>query len=183
MVLIAITTLLLSACGNNEKSSGSVNDGEPSSESNALEHGITDKSEVGFEMAGGKIEEAQGVPKDERKSILAAFDTYMTAFNKEDIDSYMSVIAKDPEGFDYDEEEKVVKETFAKYKVNRTSEDVTLIKYDKNQAQVFAILNISMEQESTGAKLNSSGRQVTVFANEDGKWGVTSVFFIRDAIE
>jgi major membrane immunogen (membrane-anchored lipoprotein) len=97
MVLIAITALLLSACGNNEKSSGSVNDGEPSSESNALEHGITDKSEVGFEMAGGKIEEAQGVPKDERKSILAAFDTYMTAFNKEDIDSYMSVIAKDPE--------------------------------------------------------------------------------------
>jgi hypothetical protein len=60
---------------------------------------------------------------------------------------------------------------------------VTLIKYDKNQAQVFAILNISMEQESTGAKLNSSGRQVTVFANEDGKWRVTSVFFIRDAIE
>lgn len=183
MVLLTITALLLSACGKEEKSSGSVNDGEPSNKSNAIEHDITDQSEVGFEMAGGKIEEAQDVPKDERKAILTAFDTYMTAFNNEDIDTYMSVIAKDPEGFDYAKEETEVKKTFAELNVNRTAEDVTLIKFDKNQAQVFAKLNISVEQESKGAKLNSSGRQVTVFANEDGEWRVTSVFFIRDTIE
>lgn len=183
MVLLAITTLVLSACGNDEEKAGSTSDGEPTNENNALEHGVPDQSEVGFEMNGGKIEETQDVPKDEKKAILAAFDTYMTSFNEEDIDTYMSVIAKEPEGFDYAEEEAVVKKTFAEYNANRIAEDVTLIKYDKNQAQVFATLNISMEQESTGAKLDRSGRQVTVFTNEDGEWRVTSVFFIGNEVE
>ncbi|MFX3675291.1 MAG: nuclear transport factor 2 family protein [Paenisporosarcina sp.] len=185
MVLFTVTTLLLTACGNNndKTNSGSINDGESSNESNALEHGVSDQSDVGYEMAGGNIEEAKDVPKKERQAIIAAFDTYMTAFNEEDIETYMSVIAKDPEGFEYDQEETLVKETFAEYQVNRTAEDVTLIKYDKNQAQVFATLNISMEQEETGAKLDRSGRQVTVFAKEDGQWRVTSVFFIGDPAE
>lgn len=184
MVLFAITALFLTACSNNdEKNVGSVNDGESSNESNALEHGITDQSEVGFEMAGGKIEEAKDVPKEERQAILAAFDTYMTSFNEEDLDTYMSVIAKNPEGFDYKKEEALIEETFAEYEVNRTPEDVTLIKYDENQAQVFATLHTSMEQKETGAKLERSGRQVTVFAKEDGEWRVTSVFYIGDAAE
>ena len=185
MVLFAITTLLLTACGNgnDEKNEGSVNDGESSNESNALEHGVTDQSDVGFEMAGGKIEEAKDVPKKEREAILAAFETYMTAFNEENLDAYMSVIAKNPEGFEYDQEETLVKETFAEYEVNRTTEDVTLIKYDENQAQVFATLHTSMEQKETGAKLERSGRQVTVFVNEDGEWRVSSVFYIGDAAE
>jgi hypothetical protein len=183
MVLLTITALLLSACGNDKKDSGSVNDGQPSSESKALEHGITDQSEVGFEMTGGDIEEAQDVPQDDRKAILAAFDTYMTSFNEEDINTYMSVIAKEPEGFDYAEEETEVKKIFAEFDVNRTAEDVTLIKYDNNQAQVFATLNISTEQETTDVKLDGSGRQVTVFANEDGEWRITSVFFIGNPVE
>ena len=185
MILFALTTLLLTACGNDnaEKSAGSVNDGESSNESNALEHGVTEQSEVGFEMAGGKIEEAKDVPKEERQAILTAFDTYMTAFNEEDLETYLSVIATNPEGFDYEEEKKFVEDTFAEYKVTRTAEDITLIKYDENQAQVFATLQMSLEQETTGAQVNRSGRQVTVFANEDGEWRVTSVFFIGDVAE
>ena len=62
----------------------------------------------------------------------------------------MTVIAKEPEGFDYLEEEVTVKETFAQYEVNRKAEDVTVIKYNKNQAQVFASLSISLKQETTG---------------------------------
>lgn len=60
---------------------------------------------------------------------------------------------------------------------------MTVIKYDKSQAQVFASLAISLEQESTGAKLDRTGRQVTVFAKEDGNWRVSSVYFIGDVAE
>ena len=185
IVILILTALFLSACGNDEAATNtnSANDGETASDKSALEHGVTDQSEVGFEMAGGEIEEAKGVPKEERQAILSAFDTYMAAFNEEDLEKYLSVIATNPEGFDYEEEKKFIEDTFAEYKVNRTAEDITLIKYDENQAQVFASLQISLEQESTGAKLDRSGRQVTVFANEDGEWRVTSVFFIGDVVE
>lgn len=189
MIVLALISILLSACASEEDrgGAGSVSDGETSSENNALEHGVKnqdqEQSDVGFEMSGSEIEEAQDVPADEKKAILAAFDTYMTSFNNEDFETYMSVIAKEPEGFDYKEEEEMIKKTFKEYKANRTAEDVTVIKYDKSQAQVFASLAISLEQESTGAKLDRTGRQVTVFAKEDGNWRVSSVYFIGDVAE
>ncbi len=184
ILLLTLTALLLTACSNDESTnSGSVNDGESVNGSNALEHGVTDQGEVGFEMAGGKIEEATNVPDEQRQAILSAFDTYMKAFNDEDVETYMSVIANEPEGFEYAEEEQLVRKTFKEYNVDRTADNITLIKYDKNQAQVFANFNISMVQESSGAELDRSGRQVTVFANEDGEWKVTSVFFIGDKVE
>jgi len=191
MLILIGLSIVLSGCASeeNREGAGSVSDGETSSENSALEHGVKDQnqdqaqSDVGFEMAGSEIEEAQNVPADEKKAILASFDTYMTSFNEEDIAKYMSIIATEPEGFDYKEEEATVVKTFKEYDVKRTAEDVTVIKYDENQAQVFASLAISLEQESTGAKLDRTGRQVTVFAKEDGNWRVSSVYFIGDATE
>lgn len=187
--LLAIISILMSACASeeNREGAGSVSDGESSNENSALDHGVKDQSQaesdVGFEMTGAEIEEAQDVPANEKKAILAAFDTYMTSFNEEDIEKYMSIIATEPEGFNYAEEEVTIKKTFEEYEVNRTADDVTIIKYDENQAQVFATFAISLEQESTGAKLNRTGRQVTVFANENGNWRISSVYFIGDAAE
>lgn len=179
--------IFLSACASeeNREGAGSVSDGETSGENSPLEHSVKDQPEtdVGFEMVGTNIEDAQNVPAEEKKALLETFETYMTAFNEEDIEKYMSVIAKEPEGFDYQDEEVTVNETFAQYEVNRTAEDVTVIKYNKNQAQVFATLAISLKQQSTGAELDRTGRQVTVFAKEDGEWRVTSVYFIGDVAE
>lgn len=187
IIVLAIISVFLSACASeeNREGAGSVSDGETSGENSPLEHSVKDQAEtdVGFEMVGTNIEEAQNVPAEEKKALLETFETYMTAFNEEDIEKYMSVIATEPEGFDYKEEEVTVKETFAQYEVNRKAEDVTVIKYDKNQAQVFASLDIALKQESTGAELDRTGRQVTVFANEDGEWRVTSVYFIGDVAE
>jgi len=189
MTMLAMIVLLLSACASEEdrEGAGSISDGESSGENNALEHGVTDQtqsqSDVGFEMTGNTIEAAQNVPAEEKEALLDSFNTYMTAFNDEDLETYMSVIAKKPEGFDYNEEQTVVKDTFEKYEVNRSAEDVTVIKYDKNQAQVFSSLSISLVEEKTGAKLDRTGRQVTVFAKEDGNWRVSSVYFIGDTAE
>ncbi|WP_019415427.1 nuclear transport factor 2 family protein [Paenisporosarcina sp. TG20] len=184
ILCLTMITILLSACGNEESQKGSISDGESTSENNALDHGAKDQnqdqSDVGFEMVGTNIEEAQNIPANEKKALLETFETYITAFNEEDIEKYMSVIATEPEGFDYVQEEVNVKDVFDQYKINRMAEKVTVIKYTKNQAQVFARLSISLEQESTGAKVDRTGRQVTVFAKEDGNWRVTSVYFIGD---
>lgn len=187
IVLLVILSIFLSACSSeeNREGAGSVSDGESSGENSPLEHSVKDQAddEVGFEMVGSNIEEAQNIPAAEKKALLETFDTYITSFNEEDSEKYMSVIATEPEGFDYQEEEVIVKETFEQYEVNRTAKDVTVIKYNKNQAQVFASLAISLKQESTGAELDRTGRQVTVFAKEDGEWRVTSVYFIGDVAE
>jgi hypothetical protein len=187
IVLLVILSIFLSACSSeeNREGAGSVSDGESSGENSPLEHSVKDQEEndVGFEMVGTNVDEAQNIPADEKKALLEAFETYISSFNEEDLEKYMTVIAKEPEGFDYKEEEVTVKETFAQYEVNRKAEDVTVIKYNKNQAQVFASLSISLKQETTGAKLDRTGRQVTVFAKEDSEWRVTSVYFIGDVAE
>lgn len=185
-ITLAAIVLFLAACTNNDESkqnSGSATDNAPSNTQTTTDHGAEDKPNVGFEVTGNNIEEAENIPKKEKTAILAAFDEYMTAFNEEDIDRYMKSISKKPEGFNYDTEKVDVQDVFKQYDTIRTAENVTIVKYDEAYAQVFAKLHVALEQESTGAKLNSNGRQVTVFVKEEGKWLVTSVYFVRDTTE
>lgn len=184
-IVAAALTLLLSACNNNEdtnNNTGSVNDAAPTNVQTTTDHGATDKSAgVGFEMAGGNIEEATNIPAKEKTAILAAFDEYMDAFNEEDMNRYMNVISKNPEGFNYETEKEDVKAVFNEYDIKRTAENTTIIKYDKTNAQVFTNLHTSLQQPGTGAKIDRNGRQVTVFVKENNKWLVTSVYFIGDS--
>ncbi|MEK4484785.1 nuclear transport factor 2 family protein [Psychrobacillus sp. FSL H8-0484] len=186
VITLAACALTLAACNSTEdtkQNAGSANDAAPTDAQTVTDHGAKDKSEVGFEMAGGNIEEATNVPEKEKTAILSAFDEYMEAFNAEDINRYMGVISKKPEGFNYNDEKVVVEQAFDEYDTIRTAEDVTIIKYDDAEAQVFTNLHIALEQTGTGAKLDRNGRQVTVFAKEDGKWLVTSVYFIGETAE
>ena len=113
IVLLVILSIFLSACSSeeNRKGAGSVSDGESSGENSPLEHSVKDQEEndVGFEMVGTNVDEAQNIPADEKKALLEAFETYISSFNEEDLEKYMTVIAKEPEGFDYQEEEVTVK--------------------------------------------------------------------------
>jgi ketosteroid isomerase-like protein len=183
ILILAATVFALAACNSNEEkvtNSGSANDNAPSNAQSVTDHGAKDKSEVGFQMAGSNIEEATNVPKKEKAAIMAAFNEYMDAFNEENIDRYMKTISKKPEGFDFETEKADVQAAFKEYDITRTAEDATIIKYDENNAQVFANLKTNLVQPSTGAKLERNGRQVTVFVKEDGKWLVTSVYFMME---
>lgn len=184
---LAALTLVLAACNDKEEvnsEAGSVNDSAPSQSESALDHGVKDKSDVGFEMSSdGNIQEAANVPEKEQTAVLDAFNEYIEAFNAEDIDRYLSVISKKPEGFNYEDDKKMVIETFENYDTVRTADDITIIEYNDKEAQVYANLHIALHEPGSGAKLDRNGRQVTVFAKEEGKWLVTSVYFIGETTE
>ena len=183
---LAALTLVLAACNDKEEvnsEAGSVNDSTPTQTESAIDHGAKDKSDIGFQMSGNNVEEATNVPEDEKKAILAAFDEYIEAFNAEDLNRYLSVISKKPEGFNYESEKELIKETFENYDTVRTAEDTTIIDYSDKEAQVYTNLHISLHEPGSGAKLDRNGRQVTVFAKEEGKWLVTSVYFIGETSE
>ncbi|MFC4353585.1 nuclear transport factor 2 family protein [Chryseomicrobium palamuruense] len=180
-----LIVLLLSACAGEEQAANEnstadlVPQGKQAIETHAAES-TNEEQQVGFEIAGGVIEEAQNVPEQEKQQIVQAFEQYIEAFNHENIDDYMARISENPKGFDYEAEKEFVQETFEEYDTKRTPSDVTIIKYDEQEAQVFANLEIELEQHSTGGKVTTNGRQVTVFTKEDNNWLVTSVYFIRD---
>lgn len=139
---------------------------------------VIEEGTVGFEISGDSVEEASGVPEDEKAYLLAAFEEFIVAFNEEDIDRYMAKVSKNPRGFDYDEDREVALKTFEQYTIEREFEDVTVVKYKENEAQVFANLTGKWTEEATNAVLESSGRQVTVFVKEDDAWKVTSIYYI-----
>lgn len=184
LVSLLIVTLLTACAGDepaaNENSTADlVPQGQQAIETHAAKSTEED-TQVGFEMAGGVIEEAQNVPEQEKEQIVQAFEQYIEAFNQENIDDYMARISENPKGFDYESEKEFVQETFEEYDTKRQPSDITIIKYDEQEAQVFANLAIELEQHSTGGKVATSGRQVTVFTKENNNWLVTSVYFIRD---
>lgn len=138
---------------------------------------VVDEGVIGFEMANGNVEEAQGVPAQEKEAIIVAFNQYIEAFNAHDIEQYIATLS-DKKGLNLDEEREAVATAFASYDVERKAEDVTIIKYSEAEANVFATLNIDLVEKDTGAELSSVGRQVTVFAKEEDGWKVASVYYI-----
>jgi hypothetical protein len=172
--------LLLGACSNDEGKSvenGSVNDGEAKNEYGTIDHGVDDKK-VGFSLSGETVEEASGVPAEEKKQILAAFNVNIDTLNEQDIDGYLDTLsAKD---YDLEEERVFMEDRFHEYDLNREASDITIVKYSDTEAQVFSNMTTSYKQLSTGLETKPSGRQVTVFTKNDGDWKVASVHYIGD---
>lgn len=180
MMVIAGLALTLAACSDSAEPSvneNTVEDGNSANENNAVDHGIEDES-VGFTLGDdGKVVEAD-VPKKEADKILAAYKEYINAFNAEDLERYMNVIASDPDGFDRTEDEATLKEAFKAYDTTYTTSNETIVEYEENRTEVFAEIDVLMEEPESGKSTEQSGRQVVVFVKEDGNWKVTSLHFI-----
>ncbi|MFJ7649014.1 nuclear transport factor 2 family protein [Lysinibacillus sp. NPDC097279] len=168
-ILAVLTLLVLTACGNKDE------DLTAKEREKVIEDGT-----VGFEMMGGEVEKATNVPANEEEAILAAFDEYIAAFNDKDIDRYMNTISKKPKGFNYDEDKILAEQVFDQTDTKRNVENVTIAKYDEEEAQVFANMTTHSLQLETNVEHESAGRQVTVFVKEGREWKVTSVFYIGD---
>lgn len=174
--------LLLAACNKNQgtpSEHGSVDDGESANGYGSIDHGI-DEKKVGFSLTGDTIEEAANVPAEEKERILNVFNVYIDAFNEKDIERYMGTLSKQSESFDKVGERAELTDVFSQYDIKREPSDVTIVKYDEKEAQVFAKLSTSMTQLSSGLVTNPNGRQVTVFTKDDGEWKVSSVYYIGD---
>jgi ketosteroid isomerase-like protein len=174
--------LILGACSaakENSATPGSVDDGETITNNGAIDHGVDDK-QVGFNMSGGKIEEAAGVPAAEKEQILEAYTIYIDAFNEKDIEKYMGTLSKHSKVFDLEEERSYMGEQFKEYDLNREVSDTTIVKYSENEAQVFATLKTKVKQISSGLEFDQLGRQVTVFTKDDDGWKVSSIHYIGD---
>lgn len=180
MVLAAV--LLLGACtSNDDKSSGhgSVNDGEAVNQYGSIDHGV-DEKKIGFNLTGETIEEAAGVPAEDKERILATFDVYIDAFNDKDVDRYIDTLSEQTDSFDKLKEREYMTDAFSAYDVDRQATDVTIVKYTDTEAQVFAKLKTSLKQLSTGLQTNQSGRQVTVLVKENSEWKVSSVHYVGE---
>lgn len=183
--IVALTILsillLLGACSKEEKESsnaGSAEDGETTAGFGSIDHGVDDK-QVGFNMLGGSIEEAAGISAEEKEQILAAFKLYIETLNEQDVEGHLAILSKS--AYDIEEERNFMEEQFSDYSLNYEASNVTIVKYNDQEAQVYANMKMLYTQLSTGLETNPSGRQVTVFTKEDGEWKVSSVHHIPDA--
>ncbi|SKA95506.1 nuclear transport factor 2 family protein [Sporosarcina newyorkensis] len=170
--------LILGACSNaGETNPNDIDNGEAAPGSGAIDHGVDD-NKVGFSMSGDQIEEASDVPDEEKKKILAAFDRYIETLNNKDVDGYLATLSK--EGYDLKEERKATEEMLNTTDMKREADNETIVKYDKDTAQLFATMKTTFTDLESGVENVPEGRQVTVFHKEDGAWKVFSIHFIGD---
>lgn len=166
--LAVMTVLVLAACGDTEQGKEDMTEQETQE--------IIDKGTVGFEMMGDSVEEASNVPAEEKEKLLAAFTEYIESFNAEDIERYEQTLSKNPKGFKYDEDLETAEKIFAQYSViDRKAEDVTVVKYSEEEAQVFSNMTANMVEEASDIEMTGEARTVVVFVKEDGEWKVSSV--------
>ena len=180
MLLLGSLALMLVACSDSDTSStngNSVEDGNLVNENNALDHGVEDES-VGFTLNENGIAVEADVPEEESAAILAAYNEYIDAFNAEDINRYMKVIAQEPDGFDREEDKEALKTTFETYDISYKTSNETIVEYEEGRAEVFAEIEMVIAETGTSKKTTQSGRQVVVFKMEGAEWKVTSLHAI-----
>lgn len=163
MAILLGVVLVLAACGGDKES-----DKDKSEES------------VGFSLTGESIEEAANVPKEEKEQILQAFNAYIETLNEKDIEKYLETLSEN--SYDINEERKVATELLKEYDLIREVSNITIVKYDEAEAQVYANMTTKHKQLDSGLETNPTGRQVTVFSKEEGKWKVSSHHYIGDDI-
>lgn len=168
MVMVLLATFILAACGDKEA--------DPKELSMEEAEKLIEEGTVGFEIADGNIEAAANVPADEKEKIIAAFNEYMDAFNVKDIERYKKTISPNAVGFDYEADIAEVEKVFAQYsKIERTASDVTVVKYEDGEAQVFSNMKAEMVEKDTDIPLIGEARTVIVFVKENDAWKVSSV--------
>ncbi len=90
----------------------------------------------------------------------------------------MEVIAKEPDGFDREEDRAALTEAFTNFDTTYKPSNETIVEYEENRAEVYAQIEVTMAEPNSDKSAKQSGRQVVVFKNEDGAWKVTSLHFI-----
>ena len=163
-LVTVMAIFVLAACGDNEKEESLEN----------LQKTIDDGT-VGFEILGGKIQEATGVPEDEEAKLLKVFNEYINASNDKDIDRYMETISKNAKGLDYEEDKKNTMETFETYNVVRKAEDIAIIKYSEDEAHIYANITIDATEIESGIGYQSKVTQVTLFIKENDDWKISGI--------
>ena len=167
ILLGAITIILLVGCSGKTET---TNQNNPEK--------IVEDNTIGFEMADGVVKEDKGIPAEEKTAIINAFNEYIDAFNEQDIERYMATLSTKEKGFKLEEERERAEVAFNSYEIERNAEDVTVTKYGKTEANVYATLKINLVERKTNVEHSSVGRQVTVLSKENGKWKVASIYYI-----
>jgi len=188
MIIATGLILTLAACSNSEEPSvneNTVEDGNATSENNAVNHGIeeTEVKEEKTEEIGFTVDDqgniiAADVPEEPASHLLAAYKEYIAAFNSEDIDRYMNTIAQDPDGFDREEDKAALVQAFETYDSVYETSDETIVKYEENRAEVFASLNVKMKAENSKDAVEQTARQVVIFKKENDEWKVSGVHLV-----
>ena len=184
MIGIGMSTLLLGACnGEEEKKEDTKKEETKKAEVNPSEDPKTDEAASLNPMTqvvedSAKLEEVKDIPEEDKTAITNAFNQYIDAFNKEDLDSYMSVISKSPVNFKYEDEERYVKQIFDQVDSRRTVNNMKIINYAGKKADVYAELEATTKDPDSGKEATRSGKQVTVFHKQDDGWKVSAIFFL-----
>lgn len=183
MLGIGISTLLLGACGADEEKKVEK-DTAKTEEVSPQEDPATDEAASLNQMTqvvedASALEEAEGIPEEDKTAINAAFNQYITAFNEEDFDSYMSVISKTPVNFKYEDEERYVKQIFDSVDSKRSVDNVKIINYAAGKkADVYAEIKATTKDPNGDKEVTRSGKQVTVFHKKEDGWKVAAIFFL-----
>lgn len=189
-MLLAIGLIVtLAACSDSDESSvneNTVEDGNAANGNNAIDHGIVEdkdqqdkkKEDVGFTVDDEGNIIAADVPEEPAKELMAAYKEYIAAFNSEDIDRYMKMIAENPDGFDREEDQAALVQAFEDYDSVYETSDETIVKYEESRAEVFASLNVKMKAANSNDAVEQTARQVVIFKKENDEWKVSGVHLV-----
>ncbi|TFD95771.1 nuclear transport factor 2 family protein [Jeotgalibacillus sp. R-1-5s-1] len=178
-----LLVLALAGCSEDseEQNANSVADGQTGQgagqETHSGEGGI--ESETGITLdSEGNVREAEDVPAEVEEEVNAVFDQYIETFNNEDLEGYLDLLLYSDDYYNEEEERTAVGDVFQQFDVNRTVVEKTISGYEDGVAEMFANLELTTIDPSSGTEVTRGGRQVTILRETDEGWKIASIQFI-----
>lgn len=138
-----------------------------------------DVEKVGYSVVEGDVDEVEDIPQEDEMNILATFNEYIDAFNDQDLNRYKSILARNPEGFNLQEDLLNTKNIFENFDMKRTASNITITDYTGSRANVYA--DILVEVTQNNSEVRDEGKQLTQLVKESSGWKITSLQAIGSA--
>lgn len=132
------------------------------------------------EMQAPALKEVEHIPAEEKAALLAVMEQQAAAFNKRDLEAYMTLISKEPSSFDYDEEKAYIKTVFETMDIKLEPVETVVTAFKATEATIVTKMNTIIKDHASGKELTTPSRQVNTLAKEEGQWRIKAVFAIGE---
>ncbi|WP_335870566.1 hypothetical protein [Bacillus sp. 2205SS5-2] len=174
MVGISMSALLLVGCAEDEKENVTEQEQQPVEEAAPSTGGLGTMLEDIPDLTEAEV------PAEEKEELLTDFQQYIDTFNNEDVEGYMNTLSNEPLNFNYEEQRTVVTQIFDSVDSERVAENVKIINFQGEKADIYAELSAKTVVPDTEESAERSGKQLTIMHKTDDGWKVSAIFFQPD---
>ncbi|MFC7373504.1 DUF4440 domain-containing protein [Fictibacillus iocasae] len=115
------------------------------------------------------------VPEEVQREVIAVLQEQISAYNRSDLEGYMSTLSRDAVGFDYEKEKQHMQAAFEQLDSTMTLTEFTFDQYDEQGfVTVVTLVEVETTVKATGKRVKNVMQNANMFQKEPDGWKMSA---------